>query len=296
MMILNMTIANLSRSILLSNAFYNDKIELLKRVLPFAQVYQSQSAYAARALNNEKFVNDFFKYSCDRGCNTFGACVQYYSDLIAPELNNPTGEVHFTYDEAMCSIGKSYESCAQNGYYDYVSDGSSKSWSQYDEESAYNQIYELIVMTPLTNAGLTECCRINGECTEYIETGLYNAFKGYAPSNRYISENLARFVCDESCVPYSCPSGQGVCLPDHCGVSSENYVFGAQYDEYVCKVTKAYLGCNKTPALKSGGLGVGAIIGIVVGSIVLIAIIVVVVCYKTIKFKKNNNNSTSEEP
>ena len=152
MMILNMTIANLSRAMLLSNEFYNDKIEILKRVLPFAQVYNMQPAYVARALNNEKFVNDFFKYACDRSCNAFGACVERYTELIAPELNNPTGESHFTYDEAMCTVGKSYESCAQNGYFDYTSDG----YSKYDEESAYNHIYELIVMTPVTNAGLTE--------------------------------------------------------------------------------------------------------------------------------------------
>ena len=292
-MFLNMTIANLSRAMLLSNEFYNDKIELLKRVLPFAQVYNAQPAYAMRALNNEKFVNDFFKYACDRGCNTFGACVEYYTDLIAPELNNPTGEAHFTYDEAKCTISRSYESCTQHGYYDYTTDGSSASYSLYDEESAYNHIYELIVMTPLTNAGLTESCRINGECTDYRETGLYNAFKGRAPTYRYISEKLAKSVCDETCMAYPCPTGQGVCLPDHCGISSENYVFGAQYDAYVCKATKAYLGCNKSPDTKTG-YNVGGIIGIVVGVIAFIAIVSAVTYYITIKCRKDEK--TTEEP
>lgn len=274
MILFNLIFVSFSYDNLLENSYYQDKLEILKRIYPFMSLFEAKYDVAMRAINNEKFVNDYFKYSCNVSCFNIGDCIEYYDFAVSSE--NPKGETHFSYDEAVCVMQEKYESCDVNGYYNYERiDDSTTSFSTIEEVYAYAHIYDLVTMTKLTYTKLYESCIKTGDCDDYKETGRYTEFKQIAPTGQYISEVLASAVCDSKCVLQTCSNGLGVCLPDHCGIEVDGYIYVAEYDRYVCKVAKSYLKCNKQPefddtwdkiqmALCFGGIALGIILIIVI--------------------------------
>ena len=273
-MILTLIFTSFSYSKLLENSYYQDKLEILKRIYPFMSVFEINYDIARRAINNEKFINDYFNYSCNASCSNLGGCIEYYDFAISS--NNPEGETHFFYDEAVCVMQEKYESCDVNGYYNYEHiDDSTTSFSTIEEVYAYAHIYDLVTMTKLTYTKLYESCVKKGDCDGYEENDKHIEFKRVAPTSQNISEVLASAVCDSKCVIQTCPNGNGACIPDNCGIEVDGYTYVAEYDQYVCKVAKSYLKCNKMPefddtwdkvqmALGFGGIALGIVLIIVI--------------------------------
>lgn len=292
MMLFNMTIANLSRNFLLGGSYNKDTIETLKRFYPFAgltgRVPESTIDFM---LNNEKYINALFKYACEYDCNSDEACIE-----TIPEFEGIfDSKISFYHDDNICRLGKQFESCAANHYYDYQEQSKGVyRYAMLDDELAYEHSYDLIIATPVTYAGLYESCFIKGDCTEQMYTDGYNVLRFYgAPRSQQIAELLVKSTCDTTCVAYPCPGGQGTCVPDHCVTTRDGYNFGVAHDHYICAVTKAYFDCK---GKDDSGINVGAIIGAFVAFIVFIVIIVVITVCAMRKCKKDKESSTTEEP
>ena len=297
MFMLNITMANIARNMLLGDAVYNDKIELMKRMYPWSWLLQQNSAYTNRMLSNEQLMADFFKFSCDSGCSTDESCIKTYPELA--DVLPPTGTAMFKYDLTYCDIGKYYEPCARDGYYDYYEREHSRSWANLDKERANDLIYDMVVLTATTFAGLFESCITKGDDCQYTnemefyENGLYGI-----PKSQQIAEFLAETVCDTSCIITPCVDQQGACIPDHCGIIRDGYKFGAIYDQYVCKATKSYLGCNKEPQTDDDKYTIIGICVTVAITIVITAIITYCItakCKSQIKLDMSSYDSSSSE-
>ena len=296
MFMLNITMANITRNILLGDAIYNDKIELMKRMYPWSWALQQSSAYTNKLLGNEQFMADFLKFSCDSGCSTDESCIKVYPELA--DILPPTGTASFKYDKTYCDIGKYYEPCTRDGYYDYYKRDHSQSWSTLDKERAYDLIYDIIVLTATTFAGLFESCIAKDDCyydreVDFYENGLYGI-----PKSQQIAEFLAETVCDTSCIVTPCIDQQGACIPDHCGIIRDGYKFGGIYDQYVCKATKSYLGCNKEPPSDDDKNGIIIMCVVIAVTIIITAAITYCItsrCKSQIKLEMSSYDSSSRE-
>ena len=295
MMILNMTIARFMQSHLLANEHFNDRAELIKYILPWGDIYNEDPYVFDITVRIEKFVNDYYKYSCDSSCTDIDKCVENYPELT--KINGQeTAEIFHLYNPIACEIGRTYDSCAKNGYYDYNSDDSSRKWSNIDKNDAYSKIYDLVTRMPFTYDALLVSCVAKGLCenTQKIDP-LFDTFTHHLPKDTTIAKILGDAVCDPSCVPIPCSNDiSDLCIPDRCYITRDDWKFFSIYNPYVCKVTKSWLECNKSPELESSGLNAGAIVGIVVGVLAFIAIVVVIPYYIATKCKKNEK--TDEEP
>ena len=296
MFMLNITMANITRNMLLGDTIYDDKIELLKRMYPWSWLMQQSSAYTNKMLGNEQFISDLLKFSCDPGCSTDESCIKTYPELS--DVLPPTGTAMFKYDQTYCDIGNYYEPCARDGYYNHYKGEREESWSGLDKDRANVLIYDMVTLTSTTFAGLFESCIAKGDCNydseiEFYENGLYGI-----PKSQQIAEFLAQTVCDTSCIITPCIDQKGACIPDHCGIIRDGYKFGAIYDQYVCKATKAFLECNKQPPLDNDK---GFIIGMCVAFAVAIIITVLITycitakCKSQIKFDASSYDSSSSE-
>jgi hypothetical protein len=296
MFMLNITMANITRNMLLGDAIYNDKIELIKRMYPWSWLMQQSSVYTNRMLSNEQFVADFLKFSCDSGCSTDESCIKTYPELS--DVLPPNGMAVFKYDQTYCNIGKYYEPCARDGYYDYFEHDHSRGWANLDKEHANDLIYDMIVLTATTFAGLFESCIAKGDCQynyemDFYENGLYGI-----PKSQQIAEFLAQTVCDTSCIITPCIDQQGACIPDHCGIIRDGYKFGAIYDQYVCKATKSYLGCDKEPPSKDDKEGIIIMCVVIAVVIIITASITYCItakCKSQIKLDMSSYDSSSSE-
>lgn len=295
MMILNMTIAKLIQSHLLANEYFNDRAELIKYILPWGDVYSQNPQIFDIALRDEKFVNDYYKYSCDYSCDEIDKCVEEYP-VLAQLSGQANAKSFHLYNPIACEIGRTYDSCAKNGYYDYSSDGSTQRWSTIVKEEAYGKIFDLVTRMPLTYNALLESCVNKGICGSAVKNDpLFNQFTHDLPKDNSIAKVLGDAVCDPSCIPVPCTENPAAaCLPDKCRTERDDWNFIAIHNPYVCKVTKAWLDCAKSPESSGDGLNVGGIIGLVVGILAFIAIIVVVTYFVMVKCRKDEK--TNEEP
>jgi hypothetical protein len=247
-------------------------------------------------LSNEQLMADFFKFSCDSGCNTDESCIKTYPELA--DVLPPTGTAMFKYDLTYCDIGKYYEPCARDGYYDYYEHEHSRSWANLDKERANELIYDMIVLTATTFAGLFESCVAKGDCQynnemDFYENGLYGI-----PKSQQIAEFLAETVCDTSCIITPCINQQGACIPDHCGIIRDGYKFGAIYDQYVCKAAKSYMGCNKEPSSnddKEAIIIMCVVLAVVIIITAIITYCITAKCKSQIKFNVSSYDSSSSE-
>ena len=296
MFMFNITMANITRNMLLGDAIYNDKIELMKRMYPWSWAMQQSSAYTNKLLGNEQFIADFLKFSCDSGCTTDESCIKVYPELA--DILPPNGMASFKYDRTYCNIGRYYEACARNGYYDYFKSEHSQSWSTLDKERANDLIYDIVVLTATTFAGLFESCIIKGDCQDVRESDFYENGLYRVPNSQQIAEFLAQTVCDTSCIITPCVDQQGACIPDHCGIIRDGYKFGAIYDQYVCKAAKSYLSCNKEPPKDDDKY---TVIGICVAAAIVVIITAIITycitakCKSQIKLEMSSYESSSSE-